>query len=154
MWRVARRRRIMNNKEVDKLLDWLYNYNIYIAPSKIHGIGIFAAQNIKKNTPLFYYNNENALPIEIKQLIEIGIKKSVIKILKRLYHARNGYIFLKPKQDLTWVNLINHSLNPNVIHKDSYYISIKNIKTHEELTINYLKHRNKLNFKPNEKINI
>jgi len=81
---------------------------------------------------------------------KIEIPDSVIEILKRLYHERDGYIFLKEKQDLTWVNIMNHSKTGNLKYENGYYIANRNIKTHEELTMNYLNWRDKLNFKENE----
>ena len=145
----------------DKIIEWLDNYNIYIAPSKIHGIGIFAAQDIPAETVLFYYNNDSAIPINIKELKELEIPDSVIDILKRMYgsysyydnknpNKTGDYIFLKENQDLTWVNFMNHKTNDNLKYENGFYIAKKDIKTHEELTINYLNWREKLNFKENE----
>ena len=45
---------------------------------------------------------------------------------------------------------MNHNEKGNLKYKDGYYISNRKIKTHEELTINYLTWRDKLNFKENE----
>ena len=140
----------MSNINIDKIVEWLDNYYIYLSPSKHHGVGIFAAQDIPVDTILFYYNNDSAIPISINEMKRIEIPNSVINILKRLYHEKDGYIFLKENQDLTWVNLMNHNEKGNLKYKDGYYISNRKIKTHEELTINYLTWRDKLNFKENE----
>ena len=140
----------MSKIDINKIVDWLDNYYIYLSASKHHGVGIFAAKDIPINTILFYYNNDSAIPISIDEMRRIEIPNSVIDILRRLYHERDGYIFLKENQDLTWVNLMNHNKKGNLKYKDGYYISNREIKTHEELTINYLTWRDKLNFKENE----
>jgi hypothetical protein len=45
---------------------------------------------------------------------------------------------------------MNHSKTGNLKYENGYYIANRNIKTHEELTMNYLNWRDKLNFKENE----
>jgi hypothetical protein len=139
-----------NKYNVENLVEWLDNFYIYIGQSKLHGVGIFAAQDIEVDTKLFYYDNTDAMPISIADMKKLEIPNSVIEILKRLYHERDGYIFLKEKQDLTWVNIMNHSKTGNLKYENGYYIANRNIKTHEELTMNYLNWRDKLNFKENE----
>lgn len=110
----------------------------YLKESKIHGIGIFSKEDIPKGKKIWKFHkgyDRNFSQEELLQLPE-PIKKDIIKY---------GY---KNKKDQRIVYCIdnakffNHSSNPNTKetsenYKESYTVTIKNIKKNEELTCNY-----------------
>lgn len=111
--------------------------------SKIHGNGVFASKNIKKNTKIIQYVGEKIPRSE-------GDKRSELRLKTYLDSKKTGsvYIFeLNKKYDLDGSPLynkaryINHSCEPNCevdINNDKIWISsIKNIKKGEELSYDY-----------------
>ncbi len=111
--------------------------------SKIHGTGIFATKDIKKNTRIIEYVGEKITRSE-------GDKRSEKRIKKYLDSKTTGsvYIFeLNKKYDIDGSPLynkaryINHSCEPNCevdINDDRIWISsIKNIKKGTELSYDY-----------------
>ena len=114
-----------------------------VKKSIIHGTGVFATQNIKKNTRIIEYIGEKVLKSE-------GDKRSEDRIKKYLNSKKTGsvYIFeLNKKYDIDGSPLynkaryINHSCNPNceveIIKSQIWISSIKNIKEGEELSYDY-----------------
>ena len=112
--------------------------------SKIHGNGVFASKNIKKNTKIIQYVGEKIPRSE-------GDKRSELRLKTYLDSKKTGsvYIFeLNKKYDLDGSPLynkaryINHSCEPNCevdINNDKIWISsIKNIKKGEELSYDYV----------------
>tara|TARA_Y100001970_G_C14045642_1_gene756175 strand:+ start:292 stop:783 length:492 start_codon:yes stop_codon:yes gene_type:complete len=114
-----------------------------VRKSKIHGTGVFADQNIKKNTKIIEYIGEKVLRSE-------GNKRSEKRLKKYLNSVETGsvYIFeVNSKYDIDGSPLynkaryINHSCNPNCevdIEKGRIWISsIKDIKRGDELSYDY-----------------
>ena len=114
-----------------------------VRKSKVHGKGIVATENIKKNTKIIQYIGEKVTKRE-------GDKRSELRLKTYLDSKKTGsvYIFeLNKKYDLDGSPLynkaryINHSCEPNCevdIKNDKIWISsIKNIKKGEELSYDY-----------------
>jgi len=111
--------------------------------SKIHGIGIIASADIKKNTKIIQYVGDK---ITKKQ----GDVRSAERIKKYLNKKNEGsvYVFeLNKKYDIDGSPLynkarfINHSCNPNcevdIIKNEIWISSIKKINKGEELNYDY-----------------
>ena len=111
--------------------------------SKIHGNGVFASKNIKKNTKIIQYVGEKIPRSE-------GDKRSELRLKTYLDSKKTGsvYIFeLNSKYDIDGspkynkARYINHSCNPNCevdVIKDQIWISsIKKINKGDELTYDY-----------------
>ena len=114
-----------------------------IKKSKIHGIGIIASTDIKKNKKIIQYIGEKVSKKE-------GDKRSAERIKKFLGKKNEGsvYIFeLNKKYDIDGTpsynkaRFINHSCNPNcevdIIKNEIWISSIKLIKKGEELNYDY-----------------
>lgn len=140
----------MGKKE--KLIDNLRN-DIYcrIAPSKISGVGVIAIRDIPKNTDPFRltdgkcmkYKSINIDETELKN-IDPEIKKMLNDFLGDPTSNKNKYFV--PELGLNSIDIsfyMNHSKNNNILikyEKDCEYftfITKRNIKKGEELTINY-----------------
>ena len=111
--------------------------------SKIHGHGVFATKDIKKNTKIIQYIGEKVSRSE-------GNKRSEKRINKYLNSSKTGsvYIFeLNNRYDIDGSPLynkaryINHSCDPNcevdIIDNKIWISSIKRIKKGEELSYDY-----------------
>jgi len=111
--------------------------------SKIHGHGIVATTNIKKNKKIIQYIGEKISKKE-------GDRRSNERIQNYLHKKNEGsvYIFeLNKKYDIDGSPLynkarfINHSCDPNcevdIIDNEIWISSIKNIKKGEELNYDY-----------------
>lgn len=111
-----------------------------LEPSKIHGIGVFAIRGIKKNT-LIFYGDENSeiiwvrksqlknLPKEIRKLYD---DFCIIKDSGRIYGCPQNFNLLT----VAWY--LNHADNPNVKADKAYnFYALKHIKKGEELTVDY-----------------
>ena len=111
--------------------------------SKVHGTGVFANEQIKKNLKVIEYIGEKILKSE-------GDKRSADRIKKYLNKKNEGsvYIFeLNKKYDIDGspgynkARYINHSCDPNCevnIDKGEIWISsIKTIKKGDELNYDY-----------------
>tara|TARA_B100001093_G_scaffold382414_1_gene367967 strand:- start:4759 stop:5241 length:483 start_codon:yes stop_codon:yes gene_type:complete len=114
-----------------------------VKKSKVHGAGVFATKNIKKNVPIIEYIGEKISKKE-------GDKRSARRIKKFLHSEETGsvYIFeLDKKYDIDGnfeynkARYINHSCKPNcdvdIIDGKIWISSIKNIKSGIELTYDY-----------------
>tara|TARA_Y200000002_G_scaffold378314_1_gene385432 strand:+ start:266 stop:751 length:486 start_codon:yes stop_codon:yes gene_type:complete len=114
-----------------------------VKKSKIHGTGIVASQDIKKNTKIIQYIGEK---INKKE----GDRRSAERIKKYLNKKNEGsvYVFeLNNKFDIDGSPLynkaryINHSCDPNcevdIIKNQIWIISLKKIKKGEELNYDY-----------------
>ena len=135
-----------------KLLNWLRNFKVYVAPSKVHGVGIFAIDDINKGDLIFEYSNKNTNKLSKKTLNQINISKNQQDVLSRMYYANEEAIYIKHDQDIHWVNFMNHSKNPNMIYGLNKYFAKRNVKANEELTLDFTakQYHPKLNFKTNE----
>ena len=114
-----------------------------VKKSKVHGSGVFATANIKKNVKIIQYIGEKVSKSE-------GDKRSENRIKRYLNSKKTGsvYIFeLNSKYDIDGSPLynraryINHSCRPNCeveIKNGKIWIkSIKNIKKGDELSYDY-----------------
>lgn len=105
-----------------------------IKPSDIHGVGVFAIRDIKKDEDLHTHGSPQKVLYRPKDLK--GLNKEVKDlILQRWLMAEKGGTFLNPHDDV-WLNsFINHSCEPNM---DKYNDkAMRDIEKGEEITINY-----------------
>ena len=114
-----------------------YKVLVRLKSSKIHGVGVFAIQNIKKGQYIFYGDDEDM----------VWVKKNVIKNLsKELKKLYLDFCVLKDGKfgcpsnfnDLKPAWYLNHSDRPNIAADKNYnFYALRNIKKGEELTSNY-----------------
>lgn len=105
-----------------------------IAPSDIHGVGVFAIRDIEKGQKLYSdivpsvftipYSSFGKLFPEVKELL-----------LERFPHVVNGSAFVWP--DTRLQAYMNHSDDPNYDAIND--VTLKQIKTGEEVTEDYRK---------------
>lgn len=107
-----------------------------IAPSPIHGVGVFAVQDIAKGTEMrLRWSPLGLLWVALSQ-----VKPEVKKIiLQRWPPAKEGYPFLHPHEDANLPSFINHSEEPNYSQEKD--CALKDIKAGEEITEDYGKYK-------------
>ena len=126
--------------DATNLLRDIANTVIGLAPSPIHGIGVFALAEIPAGkTDLFSPMADewpgvplatiDALPAHVRKLIDT-------------YCLRDeGTVYLPPNgfKIVDLVTFLNHSEQPNLRQMDggNYFIALRDIETGEELTIDY-----------------
>lgn len=123
-------------KKEDQLNTLNGNVKCKLAPSKIHGVGVFAIRDINKGEKLFMFPNLKLNWFSLK-LAELDKLFPEVKemILAQWPAIINGSNFLAP-YDSCWMLLyVNHSENQNYDFKTD--MATKDIKTGEEITENY-----------------
>lgn len=107
--------------------------------TKSKGIGLFADQNIAKDT-IVWKNNKDLSFVKWNEKEWRNLKnKLTIESFKQI----NRYVYKYMKDNKYYLNLddtrfINHSKNPNIIEgKLGDDIARRNIKSGEEITIDY-----------------
>ena len=121
------------------VVEQLKNIWIQLGPSKIHGLGIIAIRDIPKDTTIFHFANDSIVEYSYDYLLKNGVDKETIKIMKKYYAHNDKTIQLPYKiNPMHYVHYINHNLKPNVYYYNGNYITRRNVKKNEELTISYL----------------
>jgi len=108
-------------------------FSFMLKPSK-HGIGVFAAHDIKKGTFLRLFGDEK----KIENRAAMRDKKAVPEPFRQ-YCMNRGDKLICPKDfgnmSVGWH--MNHSKNPNAVHKNYDWYASRDISAGEEITIDY-----------------
>ena len=108
-------------------------FSFVLKPSE-HGIGVFAACDIKKDSYLMLFAEET-----IETNVSKVRKKSDVPKLFQPYCVDRGEELICPRDfgcmEMGWY--LNHSKTPNAYHKNYDYYALRDIKEGEEITIDY-----------------
>ena len=122
-----------------KIQNPLPSYRCYtrLAPSTIHGVGVFAINDIKKGTYIFYEDDE---PMQEIDPIMIAPPSPEMKKLYDDFCPMKDGKYLCPsnfnKLPISWY--LNHSNSPNANCDENYeFYANRDIKIGEEITVNY-----------------
>ena len=109
-------------------------FSFILKPAE-HGIGVFAVHDIKAETYLRLFGDEENEKIDVSVIRK---KEDVPKFFQQFCVGR-GDTLRCPKDfgcmEVGWY--LNHSKTPNTYHKNYEYYAIRDIKAGEEITINY-----------------
>ena len=94
---------------------------VYVAPSPVHGRGLFARQSINKGTHIGTYKGPQA--------------KRNGKYVLWIYDD-DGSV-LEGRRGMNLLRYLNHALQPNAEFDGYDLYAIKRIRTGEEITFNY-----------------
>ena len=110
---------------------------VRLAPSKLHGIGVVAIRDIKKGAEVFKGDNTKMVWIEESRIQKLPAE--IRKLYENFGVYKNGRIGVpKNFNQLTPAWYVNHSKTPNLRCNKSYdFVAERNIKSGEELTIDY-----------------
>ena len=108
--------------------------NTYIAPSKIHGTGVYASEPIPKGTPMWRFEPAVDRVIPFDELEKLPAPaREFLKI----------YCYLWPEFGDGWIlngdhaRFINHSRTPNTDNSGPISLAAKDIAAGEEITCDY-----------------
>ncbi len=103
----------------------------YLDRSPIHGLGVFAAEPIQKETKIWRFVEGFDRCYTPKQFARLP--KQAREFLKSYGYCVDGEILFTVDND----HYINHSDNPNTYLKAGYTIAKRNIRKGEEITNDY-----------------
>ena len=106
--------------------------------SKIHGIGVFATEDIKAGSFLPLFEDDDSIFITEKKAKTNKIQYRMIKNHGVWDEDKKGYFIPKNFNRMSIGWYLNHSKNPNAYNDKNYnYFSLKAIRKWEEITIDY-----------------
>ena len=108
-------------------------FSFVLKPSA-HGIGVFAAHNIKKDTYLRLFGDEKTLGHSTRLL-----PKDKVPEFFHTYCMDKGEDLVAPTDfgamPVGWY--LNHSSQPNATHREYHWYAYRDIKAGEEILIDY-----------------
>jgi uncharacterized protein len=111
----------------------MFHFKVKILPSNLHGLGLFADEDIPKGKIVYTINPELDLILSNDKYSRLSDDEK--------YTIRNyGYYNQKKEQwhlSFDDIRFCNHSPNGNITRKERNLISKRNIKKGEEITQNY-----------------
>lgn len=127
----------------EQIDDLNFKVKFYIAPSTIHGIGVFALRDVKKGEQCFCFPKTDRTWYDLTWSELEGLRPEIREIiLQRWPSIINGSYFQSPLDDVWLASFINHSDTPNYLQSNDS--ALRDIKKGEELTESY---RTMLNYK-------
>jgi len=120
--------------------------NTYLAPSPVHGIGLFAAEFIAAGSPVWKFNRhiDKVFKRDVFLAICNRLDNCSLRHLLNSSYCRGGrYFYLTDN-----ARFINHSdQHDNICFADDHCeIALRDIEAHEELLENYLQAYDKTDF--------
>src|SRR3990167_1099119 len=107
-----------------------------IAPSPLHGVGVFALQDIKKGQRMYL----RWVPMGMLQTTLSKLHPDIRRIIEQRWPpVRDGYPFMHPHEDANLISFCNHSDDPN--YNDKEDVALKDIPRGTEILENYGKYR-------------
>jgi SET domain-containing protein len=103
----------------------------YVDRSAIHGLGVFAAESIRKGTKIWRFVEGFDRAYSPKEFARLP--KAARDFLKDYGYRVDGEILFTVDND----HYINHSDKPNTYLKSGYAIAARNIRKGEEITNDY-----------------
>jgi SET domain-containing protein len=106
-----------------------------LAPSKIHGVGVFAIRDIIKGTDLTDVTRLILVEPKVYRLAEpefMLIEKPIRDLIldKSIFKEGEDFSFISPNAECYLQDFCNHSEEPNV---DKWFETIRDIKEGEEI---------------------
>ena len=99
---------------------------IVVKKSKIHGFGIFAKRDFRKDEAIIRWKDYKVLNRE-------DIEKLTKKDKNHLSYVNKEYVLVPPE------GRVNHSCDPNVVLINFCYVAKRDIKKGEEITADYVR---------------
>ena len=108
-------------------------FSFVLKPSD-HGVGVFAVHDIKKGTYLRMFGDEK----ELEHRTRTMAKKDVPEFFQSFCIMKENYLICPPDFGAMPVGWhLNHSKNPNAAHRNLHWYAARDIKSGEEILIDY-----------------
>jgi uncharacterized protein len=104
----------------------------YVAPSSIHGLGVFVSEPLKKGTPVWIFNPVIDQEITAKELAALPDAVRDI-VLSRSFVTEDGSTILSRDNGV----FLNHSENPTISDDADGSVALRDLAEGEELTEDY-----------------
>lgn len=105
----------------------------YVAPSEVHGVGLFAGENIQKDQIIYVFNPVVDVVMKADRIESLGTE---FARFMRMY----AYCELNTREVIISIDnskFMNHCEFPNTMWTFIYGWAAKNIREGEELTCDY-----------------
>lgn len=134
--------RVVPMSQEEQCQDLIRTVYTRLAPSPVHGVGVFAIRDIKKGNRCFVMPASDNRPQWYK-IYPATLKKEVGEVFPEIYglildrwpQVVNGIPFLNPNFDARLVSFMNHSDTPN--YDPVTDLALTDIKAGEELFEDY-----------------
>jgi len=106
----------------------------YVAPSKIEGLGLFAAEPIRKGAPIWRFDAilDQIIPVEVLHRYPPGVRDYIVKY-SYIPRGTAGFRVL----DCDNGRFMNHSDDPNTDNSEETTVATRDIAMGEEITCSY-----------------
>ena len=104
----------------------------FVAPSRIHGLGLFASKPIKSGTKMWVFDKDVNIILPAEKLASLH-PIALDKVKRHSYVNKDGFVILS----FDGSQYINHSEDPNMVDYDYECFALRDIKAGEEITVNY-----------------
>jgi SET domain-containing protein len=104
-----------------------------LLPSPIHGLGLFADEDIPAETVIYKIDDLLTVRHAVDFIEGWGRPEHVVEYFKKYAWKRDGYYYLSLDND----RFMNHSDTPNTYETQFLTIALVDIKKGEEITCNY-----------------
>ena len=106
----------------------------FLGPSKIHGVGLFAAEPIAAGARVATFDPAWDHAFTEAQLEQMPpLLRDYIRTYAYIVSSRPGLFFISLDSE----RFINHSRNPNLVENGEFHVAAHDIQTNEELTADY-----------------
>lgn len=115
-----------------------HQFSFNLAPSPIHGVGVFASHFIKKGMQLHLWNKrDDSVFVDLNDVKGV-LMSNFVKRYCAIDREEGGYWCPKQFNRMSVGWYLNHSSDPNAGHDEGYrYFALRSIKKNEEITIDY-----------------
>lgn len=113
----------------------MYIVKTYIGPSPIHGVGVFAGEDIAKGAVVSRYVGGFDGVFASDFLEEVSLPPVVHEFVENHAYINDGRMWMPGDLDM----FTNHSFSPNVGYnqQDGSFYALQNIRKGEEITNDY-----------------
>lgn len=110
---------IINLSKENQIIKLMSEIKCTLAPSKVHGIGVFALMDIKKGQKCYCLPNEQVkwYSLTYTQLKKLWPEQRDL-ILQRWASVINGSLFTSPNDDVSLILFMNHSSDVAKVNYD------------------------------------
>ncbi len=134
----AKTKRAMADTAQRRIADFA-RFKVHVLPSRIHRLGVFAAQNIPARAKVIEYAGKR---LNRRQACEVFRERLASRSSKLHYLARvNSYWTVDGAVDGSGAEFVNHCCDPNLVMKTVrdhiWLISLRRIRRGEELSSDY-----------------
>lgn len=113
----------------------MYIVNTYIGPSAIHGVGVFAGEDIARGATVSRHVEGFDAVYDVDFLEKARLPSEVHDFVEHHAYINNGRMWMPGDLDM----FTNHSFTPNVGYneQDGSFYALRDIRKGEEITNDY-----------------